>query len=116
MEKYYWLIIDTRNGQTVRSSSDGNTWELQPGLPLLPDGEGNGKDDVPNALHANFVLRNNRLYMYYFTHPGRIGNNKNKDTYEQRRTSIQVVELKLNEAGWLTANRNEPTYVELSPP
>jgi hypothetical protein len=113
---YYWLIIDTWNGQTVHRSKDGNTWEVQPGSPLMPDGEGTGKDDIPNALHANVVISNNRVFMYYFTHPGRIGADKNKDTYEQRRTSIQVVELKLNEAGWLTANRNEPTYVKLSQP
>jgi hypothetical protein len=113
---YYWLIIDTWNGQTVHRSKDGNTWEVQPGSPLMPDGEGTGKDDIPNALHANVVISNNRLFMYYFTHPGRIGQDKNKDTYEQRRTSIQVVELKLNKAGWITANRNEPTYVKLSKP
>ncbi len=113
---YYWLIIDTWNGQTVHRSKDGNTWEVQPGSPLMPDDEGTGKDDIPNALHANVVISNNRVFMYYFTHPGRIGADKNKDGYEQRRTSIQVVELKLNEAGWLTANRNEPTYVKLSPP
>ena len=80
----------------------------------MPYGEGTGKDDIPNALHANVVISNNRVYMYYFTHPGRIGEDKNKDTYEQRRSSIQVVELKMNEEGWLTANRNEPTYVKLS--
>ncbi len=111
---YYWLIVDTWNGQTVHRSKDGNTWQVQPGRPLMPDGEGTGKDDIPNALHANVVISSNRVYMYYFTHPGRIGVDKNKDSYEQRRTSIQVVELKLNEAGWLTANRNEPTYVKLS--
>ena len=113
---YYWLIIDTWNGQTVHRSTDGNTWVAQPGGPLLPDGEGTGKDDIPNALHANVVIGNDRAYMYYFTHPGRVGSDKNKDTYQQRRTSIQVVELTLSENGWITANRNKPTYVRLTPP
>jgi hypothetical protein len=113
---YYWLIIDTWIGQTVHRSKDGNTWEIQPGSPLMPDGEGIGKDDIPNALHANVVISNDRVYMYYFTHPGRTGADKWKDGYEQRRTSIQVVELKLNEAGWITVNRNEPTYVKLFKP
>jgi hypothetical protein len=113
---YYWLIVDTWNGQTVHRSKDGDTWEAQPGSPLMPDAEGTGKDDIPNALHANVVISNNRLYMYYFTHPGRVGADKGKDTYEQRRTSIQVAELKLNEEGWLTTNRNKPTYVALSKP
>lgn len=111
---FYWLIIDTWNGQTVHRSLDGNNWIVQPGGTLMPDDEGTGKDDVPNALHANIVISNDRAYMYYFTHPGRIGNDKKKDTFEQRRTSIQVVELELNEAGWITANRNKPTFVKMS--
>ena len=115
-KNYFWLVIDTWNGQTVYRSADGNTWERQPGNPLLPDGEGTGPDDIPNALHANVVISNNRAYLYYFTHPGRIGENKKKDTYEQRRTSVQVVELEMNREGWLTANRNKPTYVQLLPP
>ena len=110
---YYWLIIDTWNGQTVHRSTDADTWTVQPGGPLLPDGEGTGKDDIPNALHANVVIGNDRAYLYYFTHPGRIGADKTKDTYEQRRTSIQVVELELNDSGWITADRNTPTYVQL---
>jgi len=113
---YYWLIIDTWNGQTVHRSKDGNKWEVQPGSPLLPDDEGTGTDDVPNALHANVVISNDRAYLYYFTHPGRTGNDKLKDTYEQRRTSIQVVELELNEEGWINANRNKPTRVQLVQP
>lgn len=113
---YYWLIVDTWNGQTVHRSIDGNIWEIQPGSPLMPDGEGSGLDDIPNALHANVLVNNDRAYMYYFTHPGRIGDDKKKDTYEQRRSSIQVVELKLNEEGWITADRNLPTYVQLLPP
>lgn|GEM_PF-227813 len=111
---YYWLIIDTWNGQTVHRSLDGNNWIVQPGGTLLPDDEGTGTDDIPNALHANVVISNNRAYMYYFTHPGRTGADKKKDTFEQRRTSIQMVELELNDAGWITANRNKPTYVKMS--
>lgn len=113
---YYWLIIDTWNGQTVHRSKDGNTWEIQPDSPLMPEDEGTGLDDIPNALHSNVVISNNCAYMYYFTHPGRIGDDKLKDTYEQRRTSIQVVELEMNKEGWLTANRNVPTYIQFFPP
>ena len=82
----------------------------------MPDGEGTGKDDIPNGLHANVVISNDRVFMYYFTHPGRIGDDKKKDGYEQRRTSIQVVELKLDANGFLTADRNHPTYIKLSKP
>lgn len=113
---YYWLIIDTWNGQTVHRSIDGNTWVVQPGSPLMPDDEGTGKDDIPNALHANVVISGDRAYMYYFTHPGRISGDKKKDGFEQRRTSIQVVELELDNQGWITANRNKPVYVQLLQP
>lgn len=115
MKIQYGLALNIY-GKGYYRSKDANKWEVQAGSPLMPDGEGTGKDDIPNALHPNVVISYDRMYMYYFTHPGRIGEDKNKDTYEQRRTSIQVVELKLNEAGWLTAKRNKPTYVKLSKP
>jgi len=73
-------------------------------------------DDIPNALHANVVVNNDRVYLYYFTHPGRTGADKKKDGFEQRRTSIQVVELELTKEGWIRADRNRPTYVQLFPP
>ncbi len=113
---YYWMLVDTWNGQTVFRSKDAGNWEKQPGNPLLPDGEGTGTDDIPNALHANVVVSGNRVYLYYFTHPGRVGDDKKKDGYEQRRTSIQVVELEMNRENWLTADRNVPTYVQLFQP
>lgn len=112
---FYWLIIDTWKGQAVYRSKDGDHWERQPGDPLLPDGEGTGLDDIPNGLHANVVTSNDRTWMVYFTHPGRVGEDKKKDGYAQRRTSIQVVELELTREGWITADRNRPTYVQLFP-
>lgn len=113
---YYWLILDAWKGQAVFRSDDCNQWTLQPGEYLMPYGSGTGADDIPNALHANILISNDRVYMFYFTHPGRVGEDREKDTYEQRRTSIQVVELELNAEGWLAADRNTPTYVHLVPP
>lgn len=37
----------------------------------------------------------------------------NKDTYKQRRSSIRVVELEF-EDGWLTCDRDKPTYISLA--
>lgn len=110
-----WLIIDDWKGMSVFRSKDGNKWEQKPGESLMLDGQGTGKDDIPNGLHGEIVISKKRAYLYYFTHPGRVGENKEKDTYEQRRTSIQVVELKLNKEGWITVDRNQPTYVSLKP-
>ena len=112
---YYWMIIDDWRGMTVFRSVDGNQWERQPGDSLMPDGQGTGTDDIPNALHGEIIQSNGRTYLFYFTHPGRVGADKQKDGYEQRRSSIQVVELTLNNLHWIAANRNQPTYMYLSP-
>jgi hypothetical protein len=52
--------------------------------------------------------------LFYFTHPGRRPDAPKTDT-EQRRSSIQVVELKYKD-GQLTCDRNEPTHIRLTPP
>ncbi len=112
---WYWLIVDTWKGQVVYRSGDGDRWERQPGDPLLQDGEGTGADDIPNGLHANVVTSNDRTWLFYFTHPGRVGEDKKSDGYEQRRSSIQVVELEFTREGWITAGRNRTTYMQLLP-
>ncbi len=67
--------------------------DLQSGGPLMPYGTGTGKDDKTTARHGDVIISNNRAYLYYFTHPGRIGDGKDKDGYEQHHSSKQVVEL-----------------------
>ena len=111
----YWLILCNGKGFCAFRSSDASDWTLQPGGPLMPYGTGTGTDDVTSPRHGDVVISKGRAYLYYFTHPGRIGEDKDKDTYEQRRSSIQVVELGIRD-GWLVANRNTPTYVQLTRP
>jgi uncharacterized protein with FMN-binding domain len=60
------------------------------------------------------VVNGGRAYVFYFTHPGRRPDAPKTDT-EQRRSSIQVVELKYKD-GQLTCDRNEPTHIRLTPP
>ncbi len=76
---------------------------------------GQGADDGVMGNHADVVVNGHRAYLFYFTHPGRQGTDARKDTYEQRRSSIQVVELKCN-AGEIEADRDQPTYIALQPP
>jgi hypothetical protein len=64
--------------------------------------------------HADVVVSGNRAYLFYFTHPGREGPDAAKDTYEQRRSSIQVVELYYVH-GRLVADRDAPTLINLLP-
>lgn len=111
---YYWMILCDGQGFTTLRSADAEQWEIQPGGNLMPDGTGTGTDDIPAALHGEVVLSDGRAYLYYFTHPGRVGENRRADGFDQRRSSIQVVELRYDD-GWISADRNRPTFVQLEP-
>lgn len=60
-------------------------------------------------------MKSLRALLFYFTHPGRRGLDAKKDSTEQRRSSIQVTELR-EENGWLTCHRDEPTHISLRLP
>ncbi|HEX8322752.1 MAG TPA: family 43 glycosylhydrolase [Tepidisphaeraceae bacterium] len=110
----YWLIVDHWNGLGVARSDDGIQWTPQPQRLLSEPGF--GKDDAVVGHHADVVVNGDKAYLFYFTHPGRRGAEATKDGYEQRRSSIQVVELTLNDAGQLVADRDRPTALQLVAP
>jgi hypothetical protein len=57
-----------------------------------------------------------RAFCFYFLHPGRQGTIKPSDeSYEPRRSLIQVVELH-EQNGELTCDRDQPTHIRLVPP
>lgn len=60
------------------------------------------------------TLSGDRAYLFYFTHPGRRNDNPKSDLYDQRRSSIQVVELTYTN-GQITCDRDKPTYIRLHP-
>ena len=109
----YWMIVDQWRGIAVYHSPDGAAWTPQPRRVLATPGA--GEDDQVMGGHADVVVSGERAFCFYFTHPGRRGAGKDQDTTEQRRTSIQVVELTVTE-GELVAMRDEVTYVWLEPP
>ena len=109
----YRMIVDNWNGLGVYSSDDLINWQRQPDN-ILAD-PGTGTDDAGFGHHAMVVVSNDRAFIFYFTHPGRRGEDIKKDTYEQRRSSIQVVELEYKD-GWLSCDRDRPTHILLSPP
>ena len=74
---------------------------------------GTGEDDKVRGGHADVVVAGDRAFLFHFTHPGRRPDAPKTDT-EQRRSSIQVVELKY-EDGRLTCDRNQPTHIRLLP-
>jgi hypothetical protein len=92
----------------VYRSDDGLAWTRQPDN--LLEAPGTGADDGVKGAHADVVVSGDRAWLFYFTHPGR--KDTKADSYETRRSSIQVVELS-PDGEWLKADRNAPTRVSL---
>jgi len=111
---WYWMITDVWDGLAVYRSDDALNWTRQSGGNLLQT-PGRGPDDQVKGSHAYALVNEGRAYLFYFTHPGRRGPDARRDRYEQRRSSIQVVELK-EENGRLTCDRDQPTRIRLVPP
>jgi hypothetical protein len=106
----YWMVIDVWRGLVIYSSDDGLKWTRQPGNILEQPGK--GTDDQVKGGHADVLVSGDRAFLFYFTHPGRQNPESKEDGYEQRRSSIQVVELKFKD-GQITCERDEPTRILL---
>ncbi|GAF02111.1 glycoside hydrolase family 88 protein [Saccharicrinis fermentans] len=108
----YFMIIDSWKGLSVFSSKNMKNWYLQ--KENILEKPGYFKDDGVKGGHADVIINNDRAYIFYFTHPGRT-NDIWDDTYETRRSSIQVRELKfINHQ--IVCNRNLPVNIELIQP
>ena len=108
----FWRVVDIWAGLRVYRSADALHWERQTGDLLSAPGKG-ADDGVPGG-HPDVVVSGDRAFLFYFTHPGRRGAEASLDAYEQRRSSIQVVELKFKDDR-LDCDRDQPTYVNLLP-
>lgn len=107
----YWMIVDTWDGLGVYRSSDALTWTRQ--KDNLLQQPGTGPDDQVKGGHPDVVVSGDRAYLFYFTHPGRRGEDAQKDGVEQRRSSIQATELHYAD-GRLSCDRDQPTWIRLS--
>lgn len=110
-KEQYWMVTDVWHGLAVYQSADLTNWKRLSGN--LLEQPGTGLDDQVKGGHPDVVVCNDRAYLFYFTHPGRIASIPESNWYEKRRSSIQVVELKY-ENGWLVCDRDTPTYIDLS--
>lgn len=108
----YWMITDVWQGLAVYKSEDAVRWQRQQGNLLREPGK--GADDQVKGGHADIVVSGDRAFLFYFTHPGKRGADTRADTNEQRRSSIQVVELEYKH-GWLTCDRDKATQIKLLP-
>jgi sucrose-6-phosphate hydrolase SacC (GH32 family) len=109
---HYWLLIDLLGniGLGAYRSDDALQWERQPASLLNVPGK--GRDDQNGGHHPEVIVSGDRAFLFYFVHPGVATDSATRD---MKRSSIQVVELKYA-GGWLTCDRNAPTYVKLTPP
>ncbi|MFO1514645.1 MAG: glycosyl hydrolase [Verrucomicrobiota bacterium] len=110
----YWMVTDVWRGLAVYRSDDALHWTRQSGGNLL-EKPGQGTDDKVIGGHPDVVVNGNRAFLFYFTHPGRRGEDASKDGYEQRRSSIQATEL-FYQDGKLSTDRDRPTLINLIPP
>ncbi|MEJ2503016.1 MAG: hypothetical protein P8177_06810 [Gemmatimonadota bacterium] len=108
-----WMIVDVWEGLGVYRSDDLVTWERQESN--LLGQPGTGLDDQVIGRHAGVVVVGDRAYLFYFTHPGHYMAPRPPAGYAGRRSSIQVVELRL-ENGILSADRDAPTRIDLRTP
>ncbi|MFZ6756123.1 family 43 glycosylhydrolase [Undibacterium sp. Ji50W] len=106
----WWMITDVWRGLAVYRSDDLLNWKRQVGN--LLEVPGHGEDDEVMGGHPDVVVNGDRAFLFYFTHPGKRGPDQKKDGREQRRSSLQVVELLHTEQG-LQADRDAPAYVRL---
>ena len=108
------MITDVWRGLAVYRSEDALHWTRQAGGNLLQQ-PGQGPEDGVIGNHADVVVSGDRAFLFYFTHPGRRGVDAKKDGFEQRRSSIQVVELK-HADGKLSCDRDAATQIKLVVP
>lgn len=105
-----WMICDTWNGLSVYESVDFINWNKQKNNILQVPGT--GEDDRVIGGHPDVIVNGNKAYIFYFTHPGRIPENKGKDNYDTRRSSIQLAELQY-ENEEIVCHRNQLVKINL---
>ncbi|MBI2513906.1 MAG: family 43 glycosylhydrolase [Opitutae bacterium] len=109
------MLVDLWRGLGVYRSDDFAHWTAQTDNLLAQPGR--GTDDGVIGGHPGVVVNGDRAFLFYFTHPGRTPDaaHAKLDTTEQRRSSIQVVELHERD-GVLSCDRDAPTFVDLGEP
>jgi len=107
----YFMIVDAWKGMEIYSSDDLMTWKKQASRIL--EQPGSGVDDQAIGGHCDVVVNNGRAFVYYFTHPGRRKDKPAaKGSYDEKRSVIQVAELKYNN-GEITCDRDEALHFKL---
>ncbi|MFT3936204.1 MAG: family 43 glycosylhydrolase [Chitinophagaceae bacterium] len=107
----YYLIMDEWKGMSIFSSDDLLHWTKQTNRIL--EEPGTSKDDQAIGGHCDVVVNNNRAFIYYFTHPGRVkGKPKPANMFDARRSVIQIREL-IYKDGEISCDRNKADNIQL---
>jgi hypothetical protein len=114
----YWMVTDEWRGLGVYVSEDAEQWTKQEERILYDLGV--RRDDNAEGHHADVVVQGDAAYIFYFTHPGKMGRAAYEDDsgivpYQYRRSSIQVARLTV-ENGQLICNRDEAFILHLQDP
>jgi len=109
----YWMIIDVWKGMELYHSTDLLQWTKQSTRVL--EEPGTGQDDQAIGGHADVVVNDDKVFLFYFTHPGRSKDHPAQHgTVDDKRSLIQLAILEYNN-GELTCDRNKPVYSQLKP-
>lgn len=107
-----WMVWDSWDGISVYKTDDFIHWKKQENNILRESGI--GADDGVKGGHPDVVVQGDKAYIFYFTHPGRTNENKGVDTYETRRSSLQLAELTYIN-GVITCDRDKKVKINLIP-
>jgi len=104
----HWMITDCWNGLGVYETSDFSQWKRQSGN--LLQAPGTRTDDGAIGNHADVLVRGEKAYLFYFTHPDFPAELRNRPgfqmTAKEARTVIQAAQLYVHN-GQLCCNRNK---------
>ena len=107
----YWMLVDVWKGMELYYSDDLLQWTKQ--ATRILEQPGKGKDDQAIGGHADVVVNNDRVFVFYFTHPGRQKTNPaTPGSTAGRRSVIQLTEL-FYENGELVCDRDRPVLIQL---
>ena len=108
----YWMIVDVWKGMELYYSDDLLKWTRQ--ARRILEEPGKGRDDQAIGGHCDVMINNDRVFVFYFTHPGRQKDKPARNAFEEKRSVIQLAELEyLN--GELTCERDRPVSIKLVP-
>ena len=102
----YFMIVDVWKGMEVYQTDDLLTWKKQEQRILETPGK--GKDDQAIGGHCDVLVKGDRAFVFYFTHPGRTKDHPaEKNSFDDKRSVIQVAEL-IYRDGVIYCDRDSP--------